>query len=145
MIMIDDKDLTQRILANPLVIGDIDNPSLNLQLLAVSTDGYAIKHISNPCNLVMWAAICNTSEAICYIDRPSEDMCHYAVTKKPTNIWHIKEPSETTMLIAARAEPNILRYIPPDLISYDVAKEVYLSHPRLALYIHHGLESINNF
>lgn len=145
MIMNDDLELIKKIRQDPWRIIDVDNPSLNLQLLAVSNNGYVIKNISNPCDLVVWAAICNISEAICHIDSPSEEMCHYAVTKKPTNIWYIKEPSEKTLLIAARSDPFVLKYISPDFISYDVAKEVYLSNPRAALFIHHGRDSIDNF
>ena len=49
---------------NPYVIGRIENPTEEMQLLAVQLNGQALQYITNPSPAVQEAAIANTARAI---------------------------------------------------------------------------------
>lgn len=53
---------------NPYVIGRIENPTEEMQLLAVQLNGQALQYITNPSPAVQEAAIANTARAIQFIE-----------------------------------------------------------------------------
>lgn len=55
---------------NPYVIDRIENPSEEMQLLAVQMNGLALQYIKHPSEAVQKAAVANTARAIQFIDHP---------------------------------------------------------------------------
>lgn len=75
---------------NPYVIDRIENPSEEMQLLAVQMNGLALQYIKHPSEAVQKAAVANTARAIQFIDHPSEDMLLQAVQSGWNNLSYIK-------------------------------------------------------
>lgn len=72
----------------------INNPSEELQFIAVREEGYALEYIDNPSEMIQIEAIKENPYAIQYISNPSEKLQLLAVKRNPLSIIDIKNPTE---------------------------------------------------
>ena len=94
-----------------LLLQLIENPSEEIQKLAVQQDGYAIKYIKNPSEEVQKTAVNQESYAIQYIKNPSEEIQKLAVQKNGYVIEYIKNPSEEIQKLAVQYNGYAIVYI----------------------------------
>ena len=96
---------------NPYVIGRIENPTEEMQLLAVQLNGQALQYITNPSPAVQEAAIANTARAIQFIDNPSEDIKLQAVRAGWNNLSYLENPSQELIDAALDQSGWAIKYI----------------------------------
>lgn len=96
---------------NPYVIERLENPTEEMQLVAVETNGLALQYIKNPSAAVQKAALQNTPRAIQYIENPSEDMLLQVVNAGWNNLDYIKNPSPELIEAALAQSGWAIRYI----------------------------------
>jgi hypothetical protein len=72
----------------------IDNPSEEVQLMAVNENPYSIKYIQNPSQEVQLAAVEKNPYSIREIKNPSERVQLVAVKKNPRSILFIENPTK---------------------------------------------------
>ena len=104
------KDLKQ-VMINPDSIKDIDNPSEELQLIAVKLNGNTIQYINNPSEEIQLIAVRQDGWAIQYINNPSEELQLIAVKQNGWVIQYINNPSEELQLEAAKQNGLVIQYI----------------------------------
>lgn len=101
-------DLVKRaaIETNPRAIGMVDDPSEELQLLAVGKSLFALRDIKNPTNKVAWMAINKHAASIGDLSNPDAEMQMHAVSKQPELIKNIKHPTPEVQIEAFSKEPR---------------------------------------
>lgn len=116
------KDRTLMVLhVCPDAIMNIDHPDKDMQMKAVTRDGYAISFIENPDESVQIAAVTRSPEALFNIKDPCREACLAAVSKNGMLIGRIPEEKlDKEMILAAiRQDPRAIlelegRKIKPD-------------------------------
>ena len=96
---------------NPYVIGRIENPTEEMQLLAVQLNGQALQYITNTSPAVQEAAIANTARAIQFIENPSEDIKLQAVRAGWNNLSYLDNPSQELIDAALDQSGWAIKYI----------------------------------
>ena len=96
---------------DPHSIINLDNPSEELQQLAVSGDADLIEYVRNPSETTQLIAVRNSGKSIAYIKNPTPAVQELSVEKNPRNIEHIKNPSPEIQLKAVQASPYSIIYI----------------------------------
>ena len=89
----------------------IENPSYELQKLAVQQNGAVIRYIENPSYELQKLAVQENGYAIEYIENPSEEIQKLAVQQDGYAIYYIENPSEEVQKIAVKQNINIYKYI----------------------------------
>jgi hypothetical protein len=96
-------------------IQDIENPSLEVQLIAVSQNGLAIRYIDGPSEDVQLTAVEKNESAIKYIDNPIEDAQLAAVQQDGMLIKVIMKkgiiPSPEVKLAAVKQNYEAIQFI----------------------------------
>ena len=96
---------------NPHLIKFIDNPSEELQLMAVGKDTHLIQYIDNQSEEVQLRAVEKDPRSIEYIKNPSEEVQLRAVEKDIYSIEYIKNPSEEIQLKIIDVNPSLIQFI----------------------------------
>lgn len=99
---------------DPWALEYIDNPSEEVQKVAVQLNAYNIGNIENPSEEIQKLAVSNRGYAIKFIKNPSEELQIEAVRREPSAIRYIKNPSEKVQIEAVRCDTNcwgVLDYI----------------------------------
>ncbi len=121
---------------NPYVIERIENPTEEMKLLAVQTNGLALQYIPHPSE----AAVANTPRAIQFLENPSETLLLQAVQHGWNNLAYIKHPSEALIQAALQQSGWAIKYIdhPSEALqlqavqkNYDAVQ--YIKEPSLAV------------
>ena len=105
------KDRTLMVLhVCPDAIMNIDHPGKDMQMKAVTRDGYAISFIENPDESVQIAAVTRSPEALFNIKDPCREACLAAVSKNGMLIGRIPEEKlDKEMILAAiRQDPRAI-------------------------------------
>jgi len=114
--------LVQRI---PSYIGNLVNPSVKVQIAAVSISRNSIMEIKNPSKEVQMAAIKNDPFSISYIKYPYPEVIKAAIQEDPRSIQGIKNPSYEIQKMAIDIDPFVLgRINNPDPEIRKYAKEM---------------------
>jgi hypothetical protein len=87
------------------------NPSIQVQMAAVSQDGMAIKYIQNPSPQIQLAAVSNYGKAIQFIKNPSPQVQLAAVSTSGFAIEYIKNPSPQLQLAAVSNYGKAIQFI----------------------------------
>ena len=103
------------------VIQFIQNPSPDVQLAAVQQDGRAIEYIKNPSEQVQIAAVQQNGWAIKYIKNPSPQVQLAAVQQNGRAIERIKNPSEQVQMAAVQQNGWTIEYIKNPSIQVQMA------------------------
>ena len=96
---------------NPYVIERIENPTEEMKLLAVQTNGLALQYIPHPSQAVQEAAVANTPRAIQFLENPPETLLLQAVQHGWNNLAYIKHPSEVLIQAALQQSGWAIKYI----------------------------------
>jgi hypothetical protein len=107
----EERDTIQSILDNPASIGDYENPSPELQLIAVSQQGDVLKYIKNPSSKVQMTAVNDDGWAIEYVNNPSPEVQLAAVKQNGRVIAYINNPSPELQMIAVKQSGIAIEYI----------------------------------
>lgn len=90
----------------------MDNPSEELQILAVSKEPDSIELIENPCLRAKFACIYSKPENIRYIKNPDKEIQVSAIQKSPCLISELENPCEAAQLTAVLNTPDTIFNIP---------------------------------
>lgn len=126
----------QRLKTNGGEIAYIDNPTEEMQMVAVTQSAWSIKHIKNPSIAAMKAVIQISSQYIRfitnppleiqrlavekyrkpsnilqYIDNPADEIIEFCIRDNPKSIIFIKKPSVTHVNLALGLDPTIIYYV----------------------------------
>jgi len=101
----------EMVLRDPYYIKNIDNPSEEIQLVAVNKNGILLKFIKSPSVKVQWEALKNNVWAIEYIENPLEEMCILAVESAWNTLKFIKNPSENVLIKAVGSKGWSLQFV----------------------------------
>ena len=118
-----------KIIITPNYIGDIKNPSEDLQLAAVQRSGYAIQYIKNPSESIQIAAVQENGLAIGFIDNPLEPTQIAAVQQNGYAIEYIFKkgivPSEDVQLAAVKENGDSIKFIdnPSEIVQLAAVQE----------------------
>lgn len=96
---------------NGLTLQYIKNPSYKVQLEAVKNNGYAIKYVINPSIELQLVAINDISDSIQYIKNPSLEAQLASVRHSGINIAKIENPNEEVQLEAVKQIPHAISFI----------------------------------
>jgi hypothetical protein len=78
-------------------LNNLENPSEEIQLIAVKLNAGSIQYIKNPSEAVQLEAVKQNLGAIQYIKNPSEEVQFEAIKQDFGSIQYIKEPSESVI------------------------------------------------
>jgi len=107
-----DKDIQMAaVTKDGYVIEYIKNPDKDVQMAAVTENGYAIKYIENPHKDVQLAAVKLNGRAIAYIENPDNDVQFAAVNQNGTAIEYIENPDNDVQLAAVTQNGTAIEYI----------------------------------
>ena len=103
--------LMTKISDEPRLIKRIKNPSEQLQIVAVTQNGYSIQFIENPSEQVQLAAVQQSGYAISYIKNPSEEVQLAAVQQNAYAIYYVQNPTEQVQLAAVNQDGDAIQHI----------------------------------
>jgi hypothetical protein len=98
-------ELIQRV---PSYIGNLANPSVKVQIAAVSTSGSSIMEIENPSKEVQMAAVKNDPFSLSHIKYPHPEVIKAAIQEDPRSIQGIENPSYEIQKMAIDIDPFVL-------------------------------------
>ena len=115
----------------------IENPTEEMQMIAVRYNAYSIEYIKNPSERVQLEAVKYNANAIKYIKNPTEEMQMIAVKQNEYIIQYIKNPSERVQLEAVRQNGLVIAYIknPSEKVQLEAVRQnafaiKYIKNPR---------------
>ena len=82
------------VIISPNYIKYIENPSEQVQLVAVQEDGHSIQYIQNPSEQAQLAAVNQNGNSIQFIQNPSEQVQLAAVQEDGYSIKYIENPTD---------------------------------------------------
>jgi hypothetical protein len=91
-------------------IKSIENPSEEVQLIAVQQDGDTIQYIENPSEEVQLSAVRQKGSSIRYIKNPSEEVQLAAIEQNYVGFRYIENPSEEAMLKVVQINGFYIKY-----------------------------------
>lgn len=113
MAKIDENEKFNRayVMANGLNIKNIDNPSDEVQKIAIHNYIWAMAYIKNPSNKIQVLAVTLNPIIISDIQNPCIACQKIAVKHNGVLIKHIKKPSKLIQEIAIKSSPSSMNYI----------------------------------
>lgn len=127
----------KQVSSHPRSIGDIENPSEDVQLAAVKKDSRAIGKIENPTERVQLLAVEKRPPIIKEIANPTERVKMMAVKKDPRAIVFIYNPSDKVSLVAYRNDKrksgDVIRRIIEDGVRRPDLERYIANHEGLAI------------
>ena len=89
----------------------IENPTGELQMMAVQRNPQAIKGLDDPCvDVQVWIAR-NHPNLIQYITNPCDEIQDEMVRNDPKSIKNIQNPTQQMMIYAVEADRSLLKYL----------------------------------
>lgn len=95
----------------PMYIEKVENPSEELQLIAIRKDALAVQYIKNPTRKVMEEAVIQKPLSIAYIKNPDEELQLLAIRSNSSVIQYIKKQTKQVKLEALRKNPLAINHI----------------------------------
>lgn len=96
---------------NPYLIKQIENPSKELQLIAIKNDPTNIQYIKNPDKEIQMIAVEKDATNIRYIETPEIDVQLVSIQENPMRLQYIKNPSQKVELTALKKDDYVIKYI----------------------------------
>ena len=95
----------------PTIIQNIENPTDEMKLLAISKNGLVLKYIKNPTKEMQKLAIENNVRAIQYIENPSEKVQLEAIKISYESLRYLKSPSLNCQIMAIKNNESAIQFI----------------------------------
>ena len=110
------------------LIAYLNNPSEEIKKAAVMKNPYALKFIADPTNELLEFVAKESPSAAAYIEKPTANQIKILIKANPKCIRYIRKGITKTHWIDCISRcPSLIRYIPRDVLTKDICRQVGLS------------------